>query len=84
MTKSVFLFTAKDEASVSNVLKVASVPLLSAETCIRKEVYGNQLSSESFPDGMLCAGYLEGGIDACQGDSGGPLACSVNGKNNYI
>lgn len=72
--------TAKDEESVSNVLKVASVPILSSETCIKKEVYGNQLSTESFPDGMLCAGYLEGGIDACRGDSGGPLACSVNGK----
>lgn len=77
------LLTAKDEESVSSVLKVASVPLLSAETCIKKEVYGNQLRSEIFPDGMLCAGYLEGGIDACRGDSGGPLACSVDGNLSF-
>ncbi|XP_046638059.1 urokinase-type plasminogen activator-like [Daphnia pulicaria] len=68
------------EESVSNVLKVASVPLISSETCNKKEVYGNQLNSNTFPDGMLCAGYLEGGTDACRGDSGGPLACSVNGQ----
>ena len=79
-----FNFAAKDEKSVSNVLKVAAVPILSSETCNQKEVYGNQLNSPSFPDGMLCAGYLEGGIDACNGDSGGPLACSVNGKTLEI
>uniref|UniRef100_A0A3P8WXT2 Transmembrane serine protease 3 n=1 Tax=Cynoglossus semilaevis TaxID=244447 RepID=A0A3P8WXT2_CYNSE len=37
------------------------VPLLSTKTCNQREVYGGLISSW-----MLCAGYLEGGVDSCQ------------------
>ncbi|XP_022187033.1 serine protease 27 [Nilaparvata lugens] len=67
----------EDLESLSGVLKAASVPLLDLSTCRQSGVYGGRV--QSILDSMLCAGPLEGGVDACGGDSGGPLACQVDG-----
>lgn len=66
-----------DMTSLPKVLQAAAVPLLDLETCRHDDVYGGR--HQFILDSMLCAGSLEGGVDACGGDSGGPLACQVNG-----
>lgn len=49
------------------------------ETCKAPHVYG----PERIKNGMFCAGFLEGGVDACQGDSGGGLVCLVDGNDSF-
>ncbi len=59
----------EEGGNVATVLQEAMVPLVSTGICNTK--YTGRITAN-----MICAGYLEGGIDACQGDSGGPLVCS--------
>ncbi|XP_018356825.1 PREDICTED: uncharacterized protein LOC108757046 isoform X2 [Trachymyrmex septentrionalis] len=62
----------------SKNLRYGWVPLLDQSICRASYVYGEGAIS----DGMMCAGYLDEGIDTCDGDSGGPLACYYNGAFN--
>ncbi|KAK7919567.1 hypothetical protein WMY93_010851 [Mugilogobius chulae] len=67
---------ATETQSFSSQLMNTNVYLISNEKCRAPHIYGNILD-----DSMLCAGVLQGGIDACQGDSGGPLVCEQNGTH---
>ncbi|XP_046745946.1 uncharacterized protein LOC124403977 isoform X2 [Diprion similis] len=58
----------------SHFLRFGWVPILDQSVCQADYVYGEGAIS----DGMVCAGYLNEGVDSCDGDSGGPLACFHN------
>nr|XP_032629462.1 transmembrane protease serine 5 [Chelonoidis abingdonii] len=63
-------YTTPEHVPVAEMLKEAIVPLISSKKCISSCMYFGELTPR-----MLCAGYLDGKVDACQADSGGPLVC---------
>ncbi|XP_075045727.1 transmembrane protease serine 5 [Mixophyes fleayi] len=65
--------TQPDNTHMPRSLKEAMVPLISTKKCNSSCIYNGDITPR-----MLCAGYLDGKVDACQGDSGGPLVCQTD------
>nr|KAF7435742.1 hypothetical protein H0235_003933 [Vespula pensylvanica] len=59
------------EAEYEPAVNEVQVPVLNRDVCNMWLAY----KELNVTDGMICAGYPNGGKDACQGDSGGPLLC---------
>ncbi|XP_006874880.1 PREDICTED: transmembrane protease serine 11E-like [Chrysochloris asiatica] len=70
--------TLKSDGTSPNILQKGLVKIIDNKTCNNNMVYGGVITP-----GMLCAGFLEGRVDACQGDSGGPLV-SANSKGTWF
>ncbi|XP_036746745.2 transmembrane protease serine 9 isoform X1 [Manis pentadactyla] len=69
--------TQEGNATKPDILQRAWVGIVDQKAC-------STLYNFSLTDRMVCAGFLEGGVDSCQGDSGGPLACEESPGVFYL
>ncbi|XP_066216378.1 acrosin [Saccopteryx leptura] len=72
-------YLAEKANKMSPVLQEAAVKIIDPEMCNSSRWYRGLILPTH-----LCAGYIEGGIDACQGDSGGPLMCRGSPQEPYV
>lgn len=59
----------------SNKLHEIAVAYIGTKMCNSEKIYDSELHIHS----MVCAGSLDGAVDACVGDSGSPLICAEKG-----
>lgn len=64
--------------AVRNAQRRVTVQVISNQTCNGLASYAGVIT-----DGMVCAGFAEGGRGSCQGDSGGPLAVGDGKGGRY-
>ena len=50
-----------DLGHMASVLHEVSLPIIESQMCSSMTVYGKM-----FTDTMICAGFLNGGVDTCQ------------------
>ncbi|KOB72494.1 Hemolymph proteinase 9 [Operophtera brumata] len=62
-----------DSLKMSANLQVADVDIMGSKQCDELLENTHNRHWTGLMENQLCAGRLEGGVDACQGDSGGPL-----------
>ncbi|CAG7723785.1 unnamed protein product [Allacma fusca] len=61
----------QEKGKPSHILREVEVPIITNDECTSPEF--SHYTSREITSNMMCAGYVEGKLDACQGDSGGPL-----------
>lgn len=59
----------------ANQLHEIAVAYIGTEMCNSEKIFDGELDTNS----MMCAGSLDGAVDACLGDSGSPLICAEKG-----
>lgn len=68
-------FGETEKTGGAQMAKKLKTPIVNRQICNQAHVMHGQIV-----DGMICAGYINGGYDACQGDSGGPLVFGDSGR----
>jgi len=69
------IFESNKEGRAPDILQATSFPVVDKTVCNGPGKYHGMIR-----EGMFCAGFMVGGVDACQGDSGGPLVEEVDGR----